>query len=327
MFGSELLETAIGLTLVFLLGGLACSALNELLLGALANKRADLLLEGLRRLLGDTAWSDDLLKHPLIEGLKAGPQNRLTYVPARTFVDSLLGMVGERARAANVRLEPNDLASLREAVAALGQHPTARSLEALLGSSITLADARTRLEGWFDDAMERVSGEYKRVASISLAACAGILVLVGNIDAVRIAERFYTDDALRKTVADAVPEVLRSVAPSMPTNAAPARTLTPPSTTDMTNALRTVVMAVDQLTSLKLPIGWENEPPGSLATASQWFRKLLGLILSAAAFSLGAPFWFDLLNRLVNLRAGGRPPAVTSPAPAPAGPAPAAGHR
>ena len=35
-----------------------------------------------------------------------------------------------------------------------------------------------------------------------------------------------------------------------------------------------------------------------------------GWVLTALAVSLGAPFWFDLLSRFVNIRSGGRPPKV-----------------
>jgi hypothetical protein len=35
-------------------------------------------------------------------------------------------------------------------------------------------------------------------------------------------------------------------------------------------------------------------------------KKLLGFLLTAFAICLGAPFWFDLLNKLVRLRAAGK---------------------
>lgn len=39
-----------------------------------------------------------------------------------------------------------------------------------------------------------------------------------------------------------------------------------------------------------------------------FFSKLLGLFLTAIAISLGAPFWFDLLNKVISIRAAGRAP-------------------
>ena len=38
-------------------------------------------------------------------------------------------------------------------------------------------------------------------------------------------------------------------------------------------------------------------------------RNLVGFVLTALAVSLGAPFWFDLLNKFVNVRGGGNNPA------------------
>jgi hypothetical protein len=36
--------------------------------------------------------------------------------------------------------------------------------------------------------------------------------------------------------------------------------------------------------------------------------KLAGWIITAAAVSQGAPFWFDLLQKLVNMRLAGKKP-------------------
>lgn len=42
-------------------------------------------------------------------------------------------------------------------------------------------------------------------------------------------------------------------------------------------------------------------------TGPSWV-KLVGLLLTALAISLGAPFWFDLLNKVISVRAAGRAP-------------------
>jgi hypothetical protein len=46
-------------------------------------------------------------------------------------------------------------------------------------------------------------------------------------------------------------------------------------------------------------------------------RKWLGFLLTAFAISLGAPFWFDLLNKFVNMRVSGKKPDDNSPNTAP----------
>ncbi len=70
-----------------------------------------------------------------------------------------------------------------------------------------------------------------------------------------------------------------------------------------------------------LPFGWEiskNTPKQTHAngvtfediknTGMQVAAKILGLGISIFAISLGAPFWFDLLIKFVNLRSSGKPP-------------------
>ena len=63
--------------------------------------------------------------------------------------------------------------------------------------------------------------------------------------------------------------------------------------------------------SLGLPIGWNQGDFDSslgkgICDAAFW-RKLFGLALTGLALSFGATFWFDLLSRLVNLRASLKP--------------------
>jgi len=63
------------------------------------------------------------------------------------------------------------------------------------------------------------------------------------------------------------------------------------------------VQAQKQLDDLKLPIGWA----GASAPNNLWLA-LLGWLITAFALTLGAPFWFDLLKRFVNIRSAGQAP-------------------
>jgi len=57
--------------------------------------------------------------------------------------------------------------------------------------------------------------------------------------------------------------------------------------------------------------GDENNWPagsGSSAYYWNWIAKVFGLLLTAGAASLGAPFWFDMLNKVVSIRSAGKAP-------------------
>jgi hypothetical protein len=50
-------------------------------------------------------------------------------------------------------------------------------------------------------------------------------------------------------------------------------------------------------------------PPSFLYLFWCWLRwHFIGCFITGVALSLGAPFWFDLLNKLVNLRSAGKKP-------------------
>jgi hypothetical protein len=79
-----------------------------------------------------------------------------------------------------------------------------------------------------------------------------------------------------------------------------------------------VVKARNQLSEIPVPLGWCKAGADQCAEGRQWplgkdwsawLLKLLGILITVSAVSQGAPFWFDLLQKVVNLRlAGDIPP-------------------
>jgi hypothetical protein len=58
-----------------------------------------------------------------------------------------------------------------------------------------------------------------------------------------------------------------------------------------------------------------DDPRSVPASLPSWLAKILGILFTTIAVSLGAPFWFDVLNKFVNLRsAGDRPENKTKKA-------------
>jgi len=88
-------------------------------------------------------------------------------------------------------------------------------------------------------------------------------------------------------------------------------TPTPPSTTTDAMALAKQSAAKLQkqiavLNSSGLPLGWHNP---FLPRPEGWgiVTKILGLLITACAVSLGAPFWFDMLNKIIVVRSTVKP--------------------
>ncbi len=66
-----------------------------------------------------------------------------------------------------------------------------------------------------------------------------------------------------------------------------------------------------QIRKLGLPIGWTRQvgDPRSLYGVSWagWLMRILGWLVTALALSLGAPFWFDMLNKIIVVRGTVKP--------------------
>src|SRR5207244_10742614 len=66
---------------------------------------------------------------------------------------------------------------------------------------------------------------------------------------------------------------------------------------------RPIKDVVETISAVSLPIGWTEFPK-----RDQWLTMTLGWLITAFAVSMGAPFWFDLLHNVVNVRASGKAP-------------------
>jgi hypothetical protein len=69
-----------------------------------------------------------------------------------------------------------------------------------------------------------------------------------------------------------------------------------------------VETSLKQVRMLGVPLNWDrNDPRTWPPTPEGWARKIIGLLLTAFAITQGAPFWFDLLNKVVKLRTALKP--------------------
>lgn len=305
MFNSAILDVAIGLIFIYTLLSLICSSLKEGV-SRLRAMRARCLAAGIHRLLandGNSDIADRFWRHPLIQSLGDGRDaagvRRFSYLPARTFALTVLDLVAPVADTT-----PRTIASLEASLRQLPDGELRTCLLTLLHAADgDIARFRQHLEQWFDDAMDRVTGWYRRWANaIVLVFGLGIVVL-GNIDTFAIAANLWQSPTTRTTVSAAATQFLAQEA-STPS---PTSSVALPPAVAVSDLQRTL----GEVAEAGFPIGWQADAIATM-DALEWLRKVLGLLLTVAAVSLGAPFWFDVLNRVANLRAVGNKPKATA---------------
>ena len=158
---------------------------------------------------------------------------------------------------------------------------------------------RTNIGVWFDQEMDRVSGIYKRYLKW-LSLTVGLAVAAAfNADSIQVSTALWQDSTLRAEMVQSATVVLETKRPA--TSTAPQKP---------TNLLDVMTEIKKQEAELRpLPIGWDFSASMSgddcAATLLLWVSKILGLLWTAAALSLGAPFWFDLLSKFMQLRGTG----------------------
>jgi hypothetical protein len=329
MFGSVMLDVLIGLVLVYLLLSLMCSAAREVVAG-MTRARATMLVAGIKELLrNDTVLIRAFFEHPQIWSLYRGDYDTASrtkalpsYIPSRSFAMALLDIAARgRDASSSVQSSPEasvlSLQNVRRNIGNLGNPFVQRVvLSALDGADGTLERACTGVELWFNSAMDRVSGRYKKETQRLLFVIGLVLTVALDVNTLAIARQLYRDPARREAAVALATATAKEGAPRPATDSLARRSL-------------------QRLDSLGLPEAWAGvtvtgiwPDPGEWKAirahaASAWF----GWLITAFAISFGAPFWFDALGKLIAIRSTVKPketpPAGASaatPPPAPTAP-------
>jgi hypothetical protein len=416
MFDSSFLDVAISLVFIYFFLSLLCSVIIEGV-AALIKKRPRMLCNAISSLL-DASSLEKLYDQPLFVGAAPGgfwsslgqtlwPRKKKrnpSYISSQSFVLSLLESlkqnpdVVKNMNAAKKSIPALDtVANIKELVGALpDDNKIKKALVPLLESAgNNLEKAFANMEKWYDEAMERVGGWYKRYSQ-AFAMILAILVSLGlNVDTFEISKAVYRNKSLRDSLVAMADDVRKNppplpsaddakkgaegkqkkqaeqspssitktskegnqkagtISPNTKKEKQGAKTISPPNdpkgktegvqqkqakqTTSIdpkkskegkpetgTNSpnldekIKAATTYYEKLNAINLPMGWpldkggwpdrvkifgNKEQPGLL---NLW--KILGILFTALLVSLGSNFWFELLNKLVNMRNAGKKP-------------------
>lgn len=305
-----MLEVAIGVIFVFILVSIICTAIREGIESWLKT-RAAYLEHAIRQLLSDNkgeGLAKDIYTHPLIFGLfnkdytpgsAAGTpalfakgNNLPSYIPSRNFALALMDVAARGPMKEDFTAEDSTpivtLKHLRDNVSSLGNPFVQRLLiNAIDAAQGDINRAQANIEDWYNSGMDRVSGWYKRSTQIIIFSLALIISIGLNINTIKIATYLSTNQTARDLLVKNA-ETLNKEG-KLPED-------------------RSYKATVSQLDGLGLPIGWPDNVKFNIKDLpSIFFANILGWLLTALAASLGAPFWFDTLNKVMVIRSTVKP--------------------
>ncbi|MEO0758911.1 MAG: hypothetical protein AAFY78_18800 [Cyanobacteria bacterium J06648_16] len=187
----------------------------------------------------------------------------------------------------------------------------------------SLSQLQIEIESWFDRAMERASGVYKRNAkAVGLLMGFAIATLV-NADTFYMISRLGVDQAIRSSVVQTVEQLNPQTLESLSADLALTEAETPAAADSQAEAelaplaqeLKGLGDAVQQtLSQYPLPLGRTDIILDAQEDAeADWPlpvpRRWLGWLVTGIAISMGSGFWFDSLRRVMSVRTSGNKPS------------------
>ena len=347
MFGSTAIEVAIGLIFVYMALSLVCSSLKELI-AQFTRLRGKTLKEGINRMLSDDTLYTRFYEHPLIKSMSQKSRQKIqppSYIPSKTFAITLLDVVSNLEKrqdrtsdASDPIQDPTqdptqdatqdaaaesaipDFSGLREKIDNLPPGDIRTVLLILFDNADNdLERAKQNVEAWFDSTMDRVSGWYKRKAQLILLVLAFIVTGAMNADTIKLTSTFLQNPALRGEIALAASRYMDEQESNAQKKGTDDERYPEPicseehdsdaqkkGSGDKSTPVVEFKQQLKLFEKLSLPLGWSKE---TLPSGAEWILKIIGLAFTAFAASLGAPFWYDLLNKLTKLRATGKVPS------------------
>lgn len=183
---------------------------------------------------------------------------------------------------------------------------------------------------WFDDYMASTTTWYKRYLTRILFISGLVVAIIFNVDAIHLAKSFYKDKLLRERVVDAAIQYASNEA-NRPATPEAVNFNSAPEKISMDSAIQVNVDAVTaayrRAELLDIPIGWNIERVvgykkyPQFTVHSRWLKlpwfawellkyivlSLAGWLITAAALSYGADYWFNMLSKFISIRTAVKP--------------------
>ncbi len=291
LFGSTLLEVLIGLLLLYLVLSMMASAINEAINNFL-NTRSKHLASFVEQFLR----SDNMVKKFFLNSVITPSMKGTTppsYIKAEDFAHAVLETLLPQ-------FDKNT--TIQQIQAAVENLPPDSPLRKVLGVALQKAGEDTQvllteIQTWFDSQMERVSGWFKRQTHTILLAIGLGIAVIFNVDSVAIANALLSNPTLRQALIEKAKITSEAGLPAPATQPAQAG-----------EPSLTFQQIKDEINELGIPLGWSAATVPANPDLSWLLQKIIGILATVFAISQGAPFWFDMLNKVTNLRSTDKPP-------------------
>lgn len=305
----EMLNVAIVLIFLYLAVSLAASALLEAIVGWM-QVRAKQLKDRIGQLFDDPHlghFAKEIYESPLIRAISnpGGKQGeRLpSYIGSGELASAVLDVLRRTATAP----------------------PAIQVLLDELGEGASTEEKKERIAAWYDEAMARLSGRFKRRSQGRLFLLGLAIAAAFNLDSLAIGSALWADRTRLEPLVAGIETWQAKLVKDNPASIGVDGRLVPSdeqwAAIARSPEMRELVARAATAGSVELPMGWDVDRlketfwgplPRIWETAG--LLAVLGWAITGLAAMLGAQYWFDILGGALALRAAGvRPPNASEP--------------
>lgn len=317
MFWTPVIETIISLIFTFLILSVICSAIYEWI-SERRNLRGQLLAEFLIKAFNDPTerlpnFGQLVLRHPMIRSGAINEKRQLDKIDPEIF--------------ANVFTEVSDqcilnfIENTEEENLAFSSVPEGvfKSLNYQNGASLAILNDENRKEkiiNWYQSLISMIRYQYKQKTRKYLFMIGLVFAIAFNVDTIHLIDRYWTDSALRDAMVSAAENYMSKDPEEQPSTISMNELIKElpvlntqrfQSSEKGDNAEAKTLDQKDIIDYLRMmPVGWDSFRPFE---GQKWGTTLLNLLLmfvgwviTAMAVTFGAPFWYDVLRQLFNIR-------------------------
>lgn len=335
------LEVVIGLIFIYLLLSLLASVVQELF-SNLSSLRGKLLLKSVAKLLEldnktdrkalfEKITNNNVYQKYITKGVLGG-KNLPSYLSSNQFlsvVKDILQGAGTSERSLDgggsggdspVKLDTIKDNDLRYSLETLQYKASTGARDLTDEVKKEAENAEQAIAKYFNEMMDMATAWYRRYVQYILIAIGFLIALSFDADTFQIFRNLTNDNSARAEVLQIATDFVTN---DKITEYQPGQdsTLTQEEAADqvdtLKNKLSQLLTEEIEANNSSLGLGWKADNIKNLAFTG-WLLKVLGWLITALAISLGAPFWYDMLRSLINIRgatgqaAAGNPPSQTT---------------
>jgi len=332
-----ILEVVIGLIFSWLVLSIATSEIQDVI-KRIFNLRAKHLQNSILEMFKyEQALVDKFYNHPAIKELskveKNGEVKKPDYIPNDVFSEVAMEILMNARKMATEPVSSEEAVSFGVLGGSAGNDlnpeiidltdrlfPDAPTVgaEGAVAFSMDFNEMRVQLEEkvdkyknnvsrWFDHVMTQSSDWYKKNVQVWCFWIGLVVAIFFNVDSIHIANELWREPAKRQVLVAQV----EAYNPDDPNS---------------------IPVGIDSFNTLVLPVGWTSVPAEDPSVCNQnittdgkftlrvgnechvranvpsyydingWLSKLIGILISAFAAQQGAPFWFDVLRKMINVK-------------------------